>query len=238
MNQSSATRNAALDHVNSVRGQLDEVARMLESDPHCDVMTQIQTVQSSLDCASRATLHNYLQTRFAEAVSGGQTQAAIDDLIDVIQFTAPRPHVQLNGPAIRHNTANSTLHVLATTTLSLPGISSHACKAAIEGIVTPIKGVGGAEVNVPTKTITIRHDGRAPARRLVEAIEDQGYHVAYAWMPMAETATANHNSAHWNPPATHDGSPGSAATTSATHTAPGTQQAVQAKIWFVDGDGI
>ena len=46
----TAKKNAALDHVKTVRGQLDEVARMLESDAYCvEVMKQIQTVQHSLD---------------------------------------------------------------------------------------------------------------------------------------------------------------------------------------------
>lgn len=53
-------------------------------------------------------------------------------------------------------------------------------QAAIERIVAPIAGVGAVEVDVPTKTITIHHDNRAPARRLIDAIEDEGYHVADA----------------------------------------------------------
>jgi copper chaperone CopZ len=84
--------------------------------------------------------------------------------------------------------------LLTATTLSLPGISSQTCKAAIEGIVTPIAGVGAVDVDVPTKTITIHHDNRAPARRLIEAIEDQGYHVAEAFMTTAEERTGNHDS--------------------------------------------
>ena len=46
----TAKKNTALDHVKTVRGQLDEVARMLESDAYCvEVMKQIQTVQHSLE---------------------------------------------------------------------------------------------------------------------------------------------------------------------------------------------
>ena len=70
---------------------------------------------------------------------------------------------------------------MTTTILSLPGISSQTCKPAIEGIVAAIAGVAAVQVDVPAKTVTIiHHDDRAPAGRLVEAIEDQGYHVAGA----------------------------------------------------------
>lgn len=53
---------------------------------------------------------------------------------------------------------------MTTTILTLPGISSQTCKPAIEG--------------VPAKTVTIIHHDEAPAERLVEAIEEEGYHVA------------------------------------------------------------
>ncbi|MBS4727914.1 heavy-metal-associated domain-containing protein [Mycobacterium sp. SM1] len=70
---------------------------------------------------------------------------------------------------------------MTTTVLTLPGISSQSCEPAIEGIVAAIAGVAAVEVDVPAKTATIIHrDDGAPAGRLVEAIEDQGYHVAGA----------------------------------------------------------
>nr|WP_241008007.1 cation transporter [Mycobacterium kubicae] len=69
---------------------------------------------------------------------------------------------------------------LTTTILTLPGISSRSCKAALEGFVAPIVGVAAVEVDLSAKTITVHHDGRAPARVLVETIEEQGYHVADA----------------------------------------------------------
>ena len=190
-------KHAALDHVETVRGQLNEVTRMLESDAYCvDVMKQIQTVQCSLERANRVTLHNHLETCFSDAVLYGRGQAAIDELVDAVKFTpaltAPQP--QLNGSAIGQGVSHNTRQLLAATTLSLPGISSHRCKAAIEGILTPIAGVGAVEVDVPTKTITIHHDNRAPARRLIEAIEDQGYHVADALMTNAGERTGNRDS--------------------------------------------
>jgi DNA-binding FrmR family transcriptional regulator/copper chaperone CopZ len=176
----TARKSAALDHVATVRMQLEEVSRMLHSDAYCvDVMKQIQTVQCSLERANRVTLHKHLQTCFSDAVLFGRGQAAIDELIDAVKFTPAStvPHRSLSGSVPDHGAAIDT-KFLAVTTLSLPGISSPKCKAAIEGIVAPIAGVGSVEVDVSTRTITIYHDDRAPARRLIEAMEEQGYHTA------------------------------------------------------------
>jgi DNA-binding FrmR family transcriptional regulator/copper chaperone CopZ len=236
----TAKKGTALDHVKTVRGQLDEVTRMLESDAYCvDVMKQIQTVQCSLEHANRVTLHNHLETCFSDAVLYGRGQEAIDELVDAVKFTPALtdPQPQLNGSAIGQGVASNMDQLLAATTLSLPGISSQRCKAAIEGIVTPIAGVGAVDVDVPTKTITIHHDNRAPSRRLIEAIEDQGYHVAEALMTTAGERTGNHDS-RWDRGGAHDGDRGSGATTSASCAVPGEQAAVQAGLWFIDGAGI
>jgi DNA-binding FrmR family transcriptional regulator/copper chaperone CopZ len=193
----TAKKNTALDHVKTVRWQLDEVARMLESDAYCvEVMKQIQAVQYALERANRVTLHNHLETCFSDAVLYGRGQAAIDELVDAVKFTPALtgPQAQLNGSAIGQGVASRTEQLLAATTFSLPGISSHKCKAAIEGIVTPIAGVDAADVDVSTKTVTIRHDNRAPARQLIGAIEDQGYHVADAWPTTAAEGIGNHDS--------------------------------------------
>ena len=179
----TAKKHAALDHVKTVRGQLDEIIRMLEADAYCgDVMKQIQTAQSSLERANRVVLANHLETCFSDAVLYGRGQPAIDELVDAVKFTPALtgPQARLNGSAVGEAVASNNQRLLAATILSLPGISSQRCKAAIEGAVAAIAGVGAVEVDVPAKTITIHHDNRAPARRLIEAIEDQGYHVADA----------------------------------------------------------
>ena len=67
---------------------------------------------------------------------------------------------------------------MTTTILTLPGISSQMCKPAIEGIVAAIEGVAAVDVDVPAKTVTIIH--RDDTARLVEAIEQEGFHVANA----------------------------------------------------------
>jgi copper ion binding protein len=67
---------------------------------------------------------------------------------------------------------------MTTTTFSVPEISCDTCKNAIEGAIGPVSGVQTVHVDVQTKTVTIRHDDRAPVERLVEVVEDQGYDVA------------------------------------------------------------
>lgn len=67
---------------------------------------------------------------------------------------------------------------MTITTFSVPEISCKTCKNAIETAVAPASGVDAVEVDVPAKTVTVRHDEHAPVERLVELIEDQGYDVA------------------------------------------------------------
>lgn len=192
-----ADKHMVLDHVGTVRRQLDELTRMLQSDAYCvEVMKQVQTVQCSLERVNRVTLHKHLEGCFSEAVLYGQRQSAIDELVDVVNFTpaATGPHTLLDGSASGQSAASNSTELLASTTLSLPGIASQMCKAALEGIVTPIAGVGAVRVDLPTKTITIHHDHRASSRRLIEAIEEQGYHVAAPLVTNTREQTTNH---HW-----------------------------------------
>lgn len=77
---------------------------------------------------------------------------------------------------------------MTTTILTVPGISCQMCKPAIEGIVAAIQGVAAVDVDVPAKTVTIIH--RDDEARLVEAIEEQGFHVAHAKMIGSRTAVA------------------------------------------------
>jgi DNA-binding FrmR family transcriptional regulator/copper chaperone CopZ len=190
-----ADKHAALDHVETVRRQLDELTRMVKSDAYCvEVMKQIQAVKCSLDRANRVTLHKHLETCFSEAVLYGRGQTAIDELIDAVKFT-PAPtglHTRPNGSAVGQSATNNSKQLLAATTFSLPGIASRACKAALEAIVTPIAGVAAVEVHLPTKTITVHHDHRAPTRALIEAIEEQGYHVADPFIAAPAEKGARH----------------------------------------------
>jgi DNA-binding FrmR family transcriptional regulator len=99
----TAKKHAALNRLKTVRGHLDGIIRMLESDAYCvDVMKQISAVQSSLERANRVMLHNHLETCFSSAVLDGRGQSAIDELIDAVKFTPALtgPHAQLGGAAV------------------------------------------------------------------------------------------------------------------------------------------
>lgn len=63
--------------------------------------------------------------------------------------------------------------------ISVPEISCEACKAAIEGALTPLEGVSSAVVDIAAKRVRVDYDpSRMSPERLVAAIEEQGYEVA------------------------------------------------------------
>jgi CsoR family transcriptional regulator, copper-sensing transcriptional repressor len=93
-------KRAALNRLKTVRGHLDGIIRMLESDAYCvDVMKQISAVQSALERTNRVMLHNHLETCFSEAVMDGKGEAAIAELVDALKFSAALtgPDACLNG---------------------------------------------------------------------------------------------------------------------------------------------
>jgi DNA-binding FrmR family transcriptional regulator len=96
----TAKKCAALNRLKTVRGHLDGIIRMLESDAYCvDVMKQISAVQSALERTNRVMLHNHLETCFSEAVVGGQGEKAIAELVDALKFSPALtgPDTCLNG---------------------------------------------------------------------------------------------------------------------------------------------
>lgn len=56
---------------------------------------------------------------------------------------------------------------MTTTTFSVPAISCDTCKRAIESAVIPAAGVARVDVDVPAKTVTVRHDERATVSSLI-----------------------------------------------------------------------
>jgi CsoR family transcriptional regulator, copper-sensing transcriptional repressor len=96
----TAKKRAALNRLKTVRGHLDGIVRMLESDAYCvDVMKQISAVQSALERTNRVMLHNHLETCFSEAVMDGKGAAAIAELVDALKFSPALtgPDACLNG---------------------------------------------------------------------------------------------------------------------------------------------
>ena len=96
----TAKKRAALNRLKTVRGHMDAIVRMLESDAYCvDVMKQISAVQSALERTNRVMLHNHLETCFSQAVVGGQGEQAIEELVDALKFSPALtgPDTCLNG---------------------------------------------------------------------------------------------------------------------------------------------
>ncbi|MGH9249322.1 MAG: metal-sensitive transcriptional regulator [Acidimicrobiales bacterium] len=95
MGEPSARKRDALNRLKTVRGHLDGIIRMLESDAYCvDVMKQVSAVQASLERVNRVMLHNHLETCFSSAVRGGDADEAIIELVDAVKFTPA-----LTGPS-------------------------------------------------------------------------------------------------------------------------------------------
>ena len=95
----TAKKRSALNRLKTVRGHLDGIIRMLETDAYCvDVMKQISAVQSALERTNRVMLHNHLETCFSEAVVGGKGEHAIAELVDALKFspalTGPDTHLR------------------------------------------------------------------------------------------------------------------------------------------------
>lgn len=102
MSELTGRKKDALNRLKTVRGHLDGIVRMLESDAYCvDVMKQISAVQSSLERANRVMLHNHLETCFSDAVATDARQAAIQELVDAVKFTPALtgPDTRLSGEA-------------------------------------------------------------------------------------------------------------------------------------------
>ena len=62
-------------------------------------------------------------------------------------------------------------------TLSVPDISCHHCKMAIEGAVGLLPGVGRVAVDVPSATVSLAFEPPATLDQIIAAIESQGYSV-------------------------------------------------------------
>jgi DNA-binding FrmR family transcriptional regulator len=96
----TAKQRAALNRLKTVRGHLDGIIRMLETDAYCvDVMKQISAAQSALERTNRVMLHNHLETCFSDAVLGGRGAKVIEELVDALKFSPALtgPDACLNG---------------------------------------------------------------------------------------------------------------------------------------------
>ena len=104
-------KRAALNRLKTVRGHLDGIIRMLETDAYCvDVMKQISAVQSALERTNRVMLHNHLETCFSEAVIDGRGHHAIEELVAALKFSPALtgPDARLSGAPAEEPVETST----------------------------------------------------------------------------------------------------------------------------------
>ncbi len=96
-------KREALNRLKTVRGHLDGVIRMVETDAYCvELMKQISAMQSSLERVNRVVFKNHLETCFSEAVAGGRGASAIAELVDALKFNPALtgPSAQVSGLSV------------------------------------------------------------------------------------------------------------------------------------------
>jgi len=71
--------------------------------------------------------------------------------------------------------------VSTSTVYSVPGMSCGHCVNAITTEVTKVDGVDGVDIDLETKTVTVR--GAATDAAVREAIDDAGYEIAETASP-------------------------------------------------------
>ncbi len=77
----------ALNRLRSIRGHVDAVIRMIESDTYClDVIKQIAALRAALDRVGRMELRKHFETCFAQAVRAGDDPKAVDEIFEALAF--------------------------------------------------------------------------------------------------------------------------------------------------------
>jgi CsoR family transcriptional regulator, copper-sensing transcriptional repressor len=81
-----ADKPRLLKRLNRVEGQVRGIARMIEEDRYCvDVLTQVAAVRSALDAMALQLLRNHAHGCVQGAIRSGRGEAAIDELLVVVE---------------------------------------------------------------------------------------------------------------------------------------------------------
>lgn len=83
-----AIREQARQRLLSVRGHVEGVLRMLEKDSvYCvDVLKQIKAIDGALDKVGAMVLQAHLRDHVATAARRGDTEAMVDELMEVLKY--------------------------------------------------------------------------------------------------------------------------------------------------------
>ncbi len=80
------TQERILHRLKISRGHLNKVIKMVEEDQYCiDVIHQSKAVQSALSQADDLILENHLKTCVSEAISKGNKDEAISEVMEVFK---------------------------------------------------------------------------------------------------------------------------------------------------------
>jgi len=80
------TQERILHRLKIARGHLDKVIKMVEDQDYCiDIMHQMQAVESGLKETGNVLLENHLKTCVADAISKGQKDEAISEIMQVFK---------------------------------------------------------------------------------------------------------------------------------------------------------
>ncbi|HVY08432.1 MAG TPA: metal-sensitive transcriptional regulator [Burkholderiales bacterium] len=81
-----ADKGALLKRLNRVEGQVRGIAKMIDEDRYCvDVLTQVAAVRSALDAMALQMLRDHTHGCVQGAVRSGRGDAAIDELMAVVE---------------------------------------------------------------------------------------------------------------------------------------------------------
>lgn len=78
-------KQALLQRLSRIEGQIRGIAGMVDSDRYCmDVLTQIQAARAALDAVSNQLLQDHLRGCVRRAIQAGDGDAALDEVFALL----------------------------------------------------------------------------------------------------------------------------------------------------------
>ena len=80
------TQERIIHRLKIAKGHLEKVIKMVEEDTYCiDVLHQMQAIESGLKETGNVVLENHLKTCVADAISRGEKDKAIGEIMEVFK---------------------------------------------------------------------------------------------------------------------------------------------------------
>ncbi|GAB6094936.1 metal-sensitive transcriptional regulator [Desulfatiferula olefinivorans] len=80
-----AVKSEAMTRLKKVEGQIRGIMKMVENEKYCiDIINQITAAEKALSGVSRIIMKRHVESCVASAISLGQGQQAIDELVETI----------------------------------------------------------------------------------------------------------------------------------------------------------